>query len=157
MLHRAETRRNNTLTGRGGVANNAQVPRRLVAIGLSMAVQLAALSAPLVHAHADDHATDHHRAHEVHAHFERHTTASRTANESTVDRPDDNARVVFVRTFVGVATAAVDLPAAAPASFELALPGEGRSLRALYGFHGHDPPLIRSRSPRAPPAFLSLT
>ena len=117
-----------------------------------MAVQFAALSAPLLHAHPDEHATDHHRAHEVHAHFERHVARLRPAGESTVDHPDDNDRAVFVGLFVGVAATVVDLPAAAPAPFELAQPSERRSFGALYGFHGHDPPLIRSLSSRAPPA-----
>jgi hypothetical protein len=120
-----------------------------------MSVQLAALSAPLVHAHPDGDATDHHRAHEIHAHFERHAPRSRPADESSVDHPEDNDRAVFVRLFVGVATAGFDFPAAVPASFELPRPSERRSLRALYGFHGHDPPSVRSRSPRAPPTFLS--
>ena len=149
--------RNNGLTVRVLVTNNALVPRKLVAVGLSLAVQLAVLSAPLVHAHPDAHSTDHHRAREVHAHFGGHAIPARPADESVVDHPDDHDRAVFVRPFFGVATAGFDLPLAAPASFELALPCEGRSLRALYGFHGHDPPLIRSRAPRAPPAFPVLT
>ena len=129
--------------------------RTLGVIGLSMAVQLATLSAPLVHVHPDDHATDHHRAHEVHAHFERHAVPARPADETIVDHPEASDRAVFLRLFVGVATAEFDLPAAVPACFALTPPGEGRSMRALYGFHGHDPPFIRSRSSRAPPAFLS--
>jgi hypothetical protein len=120
-----------------------------------MAVQLATLLAPLVHVHPDDHATDHHRAHEIHAHFERHAVAARHGDETIVDHPDASDRAVFLRLFVGVATAGFDLPAAVPAFFEPPPPGEGRSLRALYGCHGHDPPFIRSRSPRAPPALLS--
>ena len=137
------------------LTNNAPVPRKLVAVGLSMAVLLATQSAPLVHAHPDGHATDHHRAYEVHAHFERHAIPARPADESVVDHPDADDRAVFIRLFVGVAIAGFDLPATTPPLFELAPPSEGRSLRALYGFHGHDPPLGRSRSPRAPPAFLS--
>jgi hypothetical protein len=143
------------LTQAGVVTNNADVPRRLAAVGLSLAVLLATQSAPLVHTHPDDDATDHHHAFEVHAHYEGHPTAARPLDESVVDHPDDNDRAVFVRLFVGVVTAGFDLPAAVPALFDVSKPGERRSLRALYGFHGHDPPPVPSRSPRAPPAFLS--
>ena len=143
------------LTRSRRLTNNAYVPRKFVAVALSMAVQLATLSAPLVHVHPDDHATAHHRAHEVHAHLERHPTASRAADESAVDHPDDDDRAVFVHVFVGVVTAGFDLPGVVPAFLVLPQPGERPSLRALYGVHGHDPPFLRSLSPRAPPAFLS--
>lgn len=129
--------------------------RRCVAIGLVIAVQLAALSAPLVHAHPDDRATDHHRAREIHAHFDSHATRSHTTGEPALDHPGGDDRAVFVHLFIGVTTPGVALPAVVPVVFDLAEPNTRRSLRPIYGTHGHDPPLLRRSASRAPPPFLS--
>ena len=66
-------------TGRGGrpyaldevaeLTNNVTVARKALAIVLLLAVQGAALGAPLAHAHPDDHETDHHRGRAVHVHW----------------------------------------------------------------------------------------
>jgi hypothetical protein len=129
--------------------------RSVVVVALSVALQLAALSAPLVHAHPDEHATEHHGAHEIHAHFSHHAATSSTSDASAIDHDEDSDRAVYLRVFVGVPAASFEIAAAVPETFAIAAPVETPSLQPLFGTHAHDPPLARSTSPRAPPSCLS--
>ena len=134
------------------------VIRTLTSVGLSVAIPLGALCAPLVHAHVDDHDGDHHRAHEIHAHVSDHVTSDRpthpAAAASRVDE-DETGRAVYLQLFVAVAYASFDVPAAAATSWDLAAPAESPARQSLRVVHGHDPPFLRSLASRAPPAFLS--
>ena len=86
---------------------------------LVVAVQVAALLAPFVHAHPDDHDTDHHAAHAIHAHFSGHGQPSRLAHRgaSSVD-DNDHDRAVFLQIFLGEAAAALHVALATPEWFD---------------------------------------
>jgi hypothetical protein len=128
------------------------VSRRLVAGTLVVAVQVAALLAPFVHAHPDDHDTDHHAAHAIHAHFSGHAQPARPAHRGASSlNDDDHDRAVFLQIFLGEAAAAFHVGAATVESFELAAPGERRAQLALQVVHGHDPPAVALLPARAPP------
>ena len=138
------------------------VIRRLTAVGLSVAIPLGALSAPLVHAHLDELDTDHHRAHEIHAHVTGHSslpTALPTTLPTTTAGPHlddhDAERAVSLQLFVAVAQTSFDVPAAVVASSQLGTPAEAPARHSLRIVHGHDPPFVGSLTSRAPPAFPS--
>jgi hypothetical protein len=146
------------LTGRCDVTNNACVSRQVLAVGLVLSLQLAALSAPLIHAHPDDHATPHHAVHEVHAHFSPHSHASHPSHkrgESSLDNNDGGDRALYLRLFVGVARATIEIAAAVPQPYDLVPSTQRRSLRPLFGVHTHDPPIVSAIPSRAPPPLLS--
>ena len=46
---------------------------RFAALALSLAIPVAALAAPLLHVHPDEHATAHHRGATVHSHWSGHS------------------------------------------------------------------------------------
>jgi hypothetical protein len=142
------------LTRQRTVANNAGVLRTFVALALSVAVQVAAAYAPLVHAHPDDHDTGHHKAHAVHAHVTGHALHAHPHGGPAVGE-DDHDRAVFLDSFVAVSAAPLLLSAAVPSVFELADPAEMPAHRTAHVAHGHDPPFHRSLPSRAPPALLS--
>jgi hypothetical protein len=62
---------------------------------------------------------------------------------------------VFLDAFIAVSVSAFPAPATPPDAIELPVPAERAAHRTADVTHGHDPPLSRSVSPRAPPAFLS--
>jgi hypothetical protein len=128
--------------------------RRVLAIALSLAVQAAALSAPLVHAHPDDHPTEHHDAGEVHGHWAAHTHHRGSSHSPALDEADHD-RAVFLNAFVAVATSSFPAQAVTSGVFELAAPRERAPHRVLEIANGHDPPCRRSLSSRAPPSLLS--
>jgi hypothetical protein len=136
------------------LTNNVTVARKALAIVLSLAVQGAAIGAPLAHAHPDDHATDHHRGRAVHVHWGGHAHAHHPTGVPALGA-DDHDRAVFVNTFVGVAASVLDARAVAHETFELPIPTETTTHRPVEVAHGHDPPWRSSLSSRAPPAFLS--
>ena len=130
--------------------------RKATALALALAVQTAGLTAPFVHAHPDDHATDHHDAHAVHAHFAGHQASHHsTAPNGLSVETDDNDRAVYVNAFVALAVTSFSIPAAIVTTFELPVPAERAAHRPVDVSHGHDPPAFGSQSPRAPPLFLS--
>jgi hypothetical protein len=128
---------------------------RLVALGLVITVQVAAITAPFLHAHVDDHPNDHHhRAHEVHAHLAPHAPGHLPSTTTHVDG-DEAERPLFLQVFLAVAAHAFDTPYVLSVSFEPPLPAERAARRPVHVVHGHDPPALTSISPRAPPPFLS--
>jgi hypothetical protein len=121
-----------------------------------MALVGATLTAPHVHAHLDDHASEHHAADEVHAHIDPHADA---ATPRTIDRPriasHPDTEPLYLKLFLAVSLTVVELPAAMSTSCEFAVPAERPSKQSLYVVHGHDPPALRTRPTRAPPPHLS--
>jgi hypothetical protein len=136
------------------VAKNGSVVRNAVAVALSLALQAAALSAPLVHAHPDDHATDHHGGRTVHTHWAGHGHSHRAPDTPFIDHADDD-RAIFLNAFVAVAAEPVAAPVVAPLIFELAVPAERAAHQVVDIAPGHDPPGAASLPSRAPPARLS--
>ena len=128
--------------------------RTLTAVGLSVAIPLGALSAPLVHAHPDQHDSDHHRAHEIHAHVSGHASLPTFPDGARLD-DHEAERAVSLQLFVAVAQTSFDVPPAAITTWKLGTPAETPAPYSLLIVHGHDPPFIGSLGSRAPPAFPS--
>ena len=126
-----------------------------VAAGLIGPVLLAALYAPFVHAHPDDHDTDHHDGPAVHAHFAAHRTPAHALDDhdhdGTAVEADDHDRAVFLQGFVAAPTASVHILPAIVDAVELATPEERASDQPLLVAHGHDPPSVLLLPSRAPP------
>jgi hypothetical protein len=131
------------------------VLRRAVAVALSIAVQVSAVTLPFLHAHTDDHASPHHDAHAVHSHFAEHEARHAHSSETAIDHDDDDDQAVYLQLFVAVGAQAAPVGAPALAVFELATPAEQPLHSPVLVVHGHDPPLSDSLSPRAPPSSLS--
>jgi len=131
------------------------VLRKLIAVGLSVAVQAAALGAPLVHAHLGGHESSHHHGRQaVHAHFSGHSSSHHHSGARSLD-DNDAERTVFLQLFVAVSAPSFHLPAALVSSFDLIVPAAVAPRDLLQVVHGHDPPVARSRPSRAPPSSLS--
>lgn len=130
------------------------VIRKLVAIGLSVALPVGALCAPLVHAHRSDHDSSHHAADVIHAHVSGHAAAPTVAHSLSLDEPEGE-RAVYLQLFVAVPAASFDVPLAVATSVEPGAPAEAPARHSLHVVHGHDPPFIRFLTARAPPAFMS--
>lgn len=128
--------------------------RKVIAVALLVAVHGAALTAPFVHAHPDDHATAHHNGRSVHSHWAGHTHSTYAAHLPAF-APDDHDRATPLNSFVGVAVSAMGTPMVAPQLFALAAPAERRAHHPVNVVHSHDPPTAVSVPSRAPPAFLS--
>lgn len=128
--------------------------RKTITFALSLAVLAAALSAPLVHAHPDNHATDHHGGRAVHTHWAGHAQSQDTSDAPALGT-DDHDRAVFLNAFVAVAASPLPAQAVTPGAFELPVPAERAAHRILDVVRSHDPPSLRSLSSRAPPALLS--
>ena len=133
--------------------------RTVTAVGLSLAIPLGALTAPLVHAHPGELSTNHHHAHEIHAHFGGHSSLQ-TSHDGVV--PDggrledrDSERSVSLQLFVAVAQTSFDVPAAVVTSCYLGSLAEAAAHDPLRVVHGHDPPYIASTESRAPPVIPS--
>jgi hypothetical protein len=131
------------------------VLRKLIAVGLTVAVQVAALGAPLVHAHVGGHESEHHHGRQaVHAHLPGHAShaASHQHRASRRSFHDNDAeRTVYLQLFVAVGAASFELPPAVATSFALTVPIATAPRDLLRVVHGHDPPARRSLSSRAPP------
>jgi hypothetical protein len=128
--------------------------QRVIAIALALAIQGAALTAPLVHAHPDDHATDHHAPGAVHTHWAGHADTPHPSDDPafSTENPD---RAVFLNAFVAVAPTLKPAPAVPLTVFVLPVPAERAAHRGGEVVRSHDPPYVRSLSARAPPALLS--
>jgi hypothetical protein len=146
------------LDGLTGVANNRQTSvQKVIAVALSVLVQGAALTAPLVHAHPDDHATAHHAGRTVHTHWggHGHSHPLHRSNAPTLDNPDDD-RPLFLNALVAVTVVIPATPAAIQASSDLPVPRERVRHRSFDVVRSHDPPSVTRQSPRAPPSLPVL-
>lgn len=130
------------------------VVRSILSVVLLVAFEASALTMPFVHAHPDEHATEHHAAHAVHSHFATHAV-SRTHSTRPVIGDDDDDRPVYLQLFVAVGAQPLPVGGTALTVFDLPMPAETPALSSVPVVHGHDPPLSHSLAPRAPPAFLS--
>jgi hypothetical protein len=147
---------------------------RFVALALSLAIPVAALAAPLVHVHPDEHATAHHGGATVHAHWAGHGDApgagdghgqghgddagrgpGRVASGSPFVDGVDRDRALFFSAFIAVTPSAMPTPGVVPAAVALPVPVERPAHLSLAVTHGHDPPVSRLLPARAPPSFLS--
>ena len=128
--------------------------RRVIAVALSLSLFAAGLGAPLVHAHPDDRATDHHDGQSVHAHWSGHARTHQPHDGQSIDA-DDHDRAVYLNAFVAVGTATFFIPAINITAVELPVPPERGAQRRFDVVRSHGPPSFRSVCPRAPPAFLS--
>jgi hypothetical protein len=120
-----------------------------------VAVEGAALYAPLVHAHLDDHDAHHYGERVVHAHFAGHTHGATRSPGGPALREDKTEQVFFLQLFVAVASVFFEAPASVARFFELSPPREISAHLPLLVVHGHDPPCLAFLPPRAPPIFLS--
>lgn len=126
-------------------------PRRLVAAALCVLVQALVLASPLVHAHPDDHDEDHAHGRSVHAHLGGHGHSHEDfAGREGPAFEQEHERAVYLPLFMSEPLAAFDLPAATAQVFVLHAP-EAAGHLSVDVSHGHDPPLVSSTSPRAPP------
>jgi hypothetical protein len=116
-------------------------------------VQAFVLASPLVHAHPDDHHDDHEHGSAVHAHLGGHDHTDGGASEGGPSFEQEHERAVYLPLFISEPLTAFDLPAAAPHGFVLAAPDEATGHSSVAVSHGHDPPLVSSTPPRAPPVF----
>jgi len=127
--------------------------RRFVAAGLSMALQLGAFQAPLMHAHLDDHEDDHHHARAVHAHFGGHShpgpAEAGQHDGPVVAAPEE--QTTRLQTFVAVKATAPISPALPPAVFTPIAPIESAMRRPPELVRSHSPPDVACLAPRAPP------
>jgi hypothetical protein len=144
--------------------------RRLVAAGLCAALQVGAFTAPLVHAHLDDHHDDHHDAAAVHAHFAGHARGPATAGHHvhayvyvasgfsrTNDQPalgahDDAEEITRLQIFIAETPVPSVTPALPPARFAPAPEPVSVMRRRPDVVRSHGPPRSGPTSPRAPPA-----
>jgi hypothetical protein len=131
------------------------VGRTLTALGVAVAMQTAAICAPLVHAHLDDHPTDHHDARGVHAHLGGHAHAPLGDNHDPAFQENAGEDAIFLNLFVAVAGLSIDVPVGITPCVSLQVPDETPARLPVLVVHGHDPPFIASVPARAPPSFLS--
>ena len=127
--------------------------RRVLTFGLAVAVQTGTVWGPFLHAHVDEDHDDHHST-PVHAHFSGHAPSHAVHKGVAVDEPDHN-RAIYLQVFVAVQPAAFEIPAIAPALFDLAAPPERPAHVTVEITHGHDPPLVSALDSRPPP-FLPV-
>jgi hypothetical protein len=134
--------------------DNGGVIRRLISLGLALAVPAGAMCAPFLHAHiAEDH--DGHHATEVHSHFSSHAPLPRMHDGIAVEDADHDA-ALYLQIFVAVEATPFAIPDIAVATFTLTLPAERAPRTSVLVAHGHDPPLVQALNSRPPPlAFLS--
>jgi hypothetical protein len=132
---------------------NHGVIRRVLTFGLAVAVQAGAVCAPFLHAHVDEDA-DHHQPAAVHAHLSGHAPSHAAHCGIALDEPDHD-RAIYLQAFVAVQPAPFEVPAAAPALFDLTTPPEQPAHVTVEVTHGHDPPLVSALDSRPPP-FLPV-
>jgi hypothetical protein len=121
------------------------------------------MSAPLMHAHHDDRGDSHHGANMVHAHFSGHQGGHHhRAHSNHVDVrsgvpeiDNDPDLVTRVQFFVADHPHRLISLALQPADVALAAPLDATIGQPPLVSHAHDPPLVRSGPPRAPPSVLS--
>ena len=131
--------------------------RRLLAFGLTVAIQAAALSAPLVHAHLDDQHADHHGANRIHAHLGGHGAAHHAEQHSgpAMHAEEVPERAVTMPLFVAAQAEAPMEPAIAATSFDPPASPVSIVGRSFDDVRSHGPPVCPSIAPRAPPHLPS--
>ena len=133
--------------------------RRLLVFGLCLAIQTVAVSAPLVHAHLDDHHDDHHASGRIHAHFESHGHGgdhARPLSGPAIHEEEDGERVISVPLFVAAHNDVSIEFAIAQAPFTVTPDVASVMRRPPQEVRSHGPPPSPASSPRAPPAFSVL-
>jgi hypothetical protein len=132
---------------------NGPVIRRILALGLALAVQGGAVCAPFLHAHVDADHDDHH-ATSVHAHFSSHAPAH-VQHEGVSIEESDRDHAIYLQVFLAVQASVFQAPALPRAVFA-PVPVTARAPRTFVVVsHGHDPPLVHALDSRPPPLFLS--
>ena len=123
-----------------------------------MALQAGALSAPLVHAHPDDHHADHHPANAIHAHLDGHAPHSHAdASEGRAILAEEAPeRAVAMPLFVAEQADTATEPALAESRFGLPSAGDSLMRRRPDDLRSHGPPASPATSPRAPPVSSVL-
>lgn len=130
--------------------------RRLLAIGLAFALQVGALTAPLVHAHVGHNEDGHVGATRIHSHAGGHAHQHEASSDAAVVHGDeDQDRVVNVPAFVAASAHAYLQPALPQAPFSIAEVGESLVRQQPDVVRSHGPPDSRPSAPRAPPVFPS--
>lgn len=110
---------------------------------------------PFMHAHTDDHDSDHHAAHAVHTHFANHAAQHTHSTGPVIDDDDHDQQAVYLQLWVAVSVQPTPVAGTALTVFDLPKPAEQPLHASVVVVHGHDPPLSPSLAPRAPPSFLS--
>lgn len=128
--------------------------RKVLSVVLAWSLLAAGLTAPLVHAHPDAHASDHHDGDAVHAHWGGHEHAPRQADEPSLDASNHD-RAIYLNPFLAEAGAPLPDPGVMPGVFTLPVPPERTAVRRIEVVRSHDPPARFSTAPRPPPPFLS--
>lgn len=127
--------------------------RRVLALGLALAVQSGAVCAPFLHAHVDADHDDHHST-SVHAHLSSHAPAPVEHDGVSVEDADRD-HAIYLQVFVAVETSQFQTPVLPRATFTLAPLVTGAPRIFAIVTHGHDPPLVAALDSRPPPLFLS--
>ena len=150
--------------------------RKLIAVAVTLAMPVAAVCAPLVHAHLDDHA----HGHRIHAHLSGHASHhdeghghSRSSEEPAlaakhhhadehgdpaatfVAADDSSERATSVPLYVAVQKDVLLQPVLPPASFAMAAPLRSVLRRPPDVVRSHGPPVVRLSPSRAPPSFAA--
>jgi len=133
--------------------DNSHVIRRMLALGLALAVQGGAVCAPFLHAHVDAEHDDHHST-SVHAHFSSHAPA-RVQHESVSVEEADRDHAIYLQVFVAVEASVFQSPALPRTVFAPVPVIEHAPRTFVLVTHGHDPPLVHALDSRPPPLFLS--
>ena len=127
--------------------------RRCIALALAVAVQAMLVELPTLHAHLDDHVTEHHHSRTIHSHFNEHHSVPRQ-DGLRIETGDHNAAVSFIAIAALTAKSFTTIGLTV-AIAELATPATETVTRSFEVTHAHDPPWLASLPARAPPAFLS--
>ena len=131
--------------------------RRLVALGLTFALQAAALFAPLVHAHVGGGHHDHHGAGRIHAHADGHGSHRHPAAGAAIHGEEVPAGLVIrLPLFVAVQGDASVVPVVAEAVFQLPEAAESLMRQRPQVVRSHGPPPTDRTGSRAPPALTVL-
>jgi hypothetical protein len=129
------------------------VIRRVLALGLVLAVPVGAVCAPFLHAHLDADRDDHHST-SVHAHFSPHAPAHVSHDGVSLEETDRD-HAIYLQVFVAV-EASVLQPPSLPRAVFAPVPLIERAPRTfVIVTHGHDPPLVHALDSRPPPLFQS--
>jgi hypothetical protein len=127
------------------------VIRRVLALGLALAVQGGAVCALFLHAHVGADHDDHHST-SVHAHVSSHARSA-VEHEGVSVEEADRDHAIYLQVFVAVEAPVFQSPALPRASFTPAPLIERAPRIFVVVSHGHDPPLVHALDSRPPPLF----
>ena len=138
------------------------MPRKLIALTLTLAMPVASVCAPLVHAHLDDHVHGHrihahlsgHASHHEHAKDRHHADKHHPMAAPVVASDDSSERATSVPLFVAVQKDLLLQPVLPRATFAIAAPLRSVLRRPPDDVRSHGPPPVRFGPSRAPP-FLA--